>query len=55
MNNDAICPACNADNVTDYPVCPTRATLLHFPGRTDCKCKECAELKEDICPRSSAR
>lgn len=34
--NDAICPACAGDNLTDYPVCNTCATVQHFPYRTKC-------------------
>ena len=34
--NDAMCPACAGDNLTDYPVCNTCATVQHFPYRTKC-------------------
>ena len=34
--SDAICPRCGADNLTDYPVCDTCATVAHFPHRQDC-------------------
>lgn len=34
--NDAICPACAGDNLTDYPVCDGCATVQHFPYRKTC-------------------
>ena len=34
--NDAICPACAGDNLTDYPVCDGCATVHHFPYRATC-------------------
>ena len=34
--NDAICPRCGEDNLTDYPVCDTCATVAHFPHRATC-------------------
>lgn len=34
--NDAICPRCGDDNITDYPVCDGCATLAHFTHRTRC-------------------
>ena len=34
--NDAICPRCGDDNLTDYPVCDTCATVAHFPYRKTC-------------------
>ena len=34
--SDAICPACAGDNLTDYPVCDTCATVQHFPYRERC-------------------
>ena len=34
--NDAICPACAGDNLTDYPVCDGCATVHHFPYRAIC-------------------
>lgn len=34
--SDAICPACAGDNLTDYPVCDTCATVHHFPYRATC-------------------
>ena len=34
--NDAICPRCGEDNLTDYPVCDTCATVAHFTHRATC-------------------
>lgn len=34
--DDAICPRCGNDNITDYPVCDGCATLAHFMHRTRC-------------------
>ena len=34
--NDATCPACAGDNLTDYPVCDGCATVHHFPYRATC-------------------
>lgn len=34
--NDAICPRCGDDNLTDYPVCDTCATVAHFTHRATC-------------------
>ena len=34
--NDATCPRCGADNLTDYPVCDTCATVAHFTHRERC-------------------
>ena len=34
--NDAICPRCGDDNLTDYPVCDTCATVAHFTHRDRC-------------------
>ena len=34
--NDAICPNCGNDNLTDYPVCDTCATVAHFTHRDRC-------------------
>ena len=34
--NDATCPACAGDNLTDYPVCDGCATVHHFPYRAIC-------------------
>jgi hypothetical protein len=31
--SDATCPACAGDNLTDYPVCDTCATVAHFTHR----------------------
>jgi len=36
------CPNCEADNTTDYPLCPTCAATCHFKYRKDCKCDACA-------------
>ena len=39
--NDAICPECGNDNLTDYPVCPRCAKTCHFTHRSVClHCKE---------------
>lgn len=43
------CPTCDADNLTDYPVCPSCSKRVHFTNRTDCRCDECYlddELRE---------
>ena len=34
--NDATCPRCEGDNLTDYPVCDTCATVAHFTHRDRC-------------------
>ena len=34
--SDAICPRCGDDNLTDYPVCDTCATVAHFTHRATC-------------------
>jgi hypothetical protein len=35
------CIRCGADNLTDYPVCPSCAQVAHFPHRDDCRhCEE---------------
>ena len=34
--SDAICPRCGDDNLTDYPVCDTCATVAHFTHRERC-------------------
>ena len=34
--SDAICLRCGADNLTDYPVCDTCATVAHFTHRDQC-------------------
>jgi hypothetical protein len=34
--SDATCPACAGDNLTDYPVCDTCATVAHFTHRATC-------------------
>ena len=34
--NDATCPRCEGDNLTDYPVCDTCATVAHFTHRERC-------------------
>ena len=34
--NDALCPNCGADNLTDYPVCDGCATVAHFTHRERC-------------------
>ena len=34
--SDATCPRCGADNLTDYPVCDTCATVAHFTHRATC-------------------
>ena len=34
--NDATCPACEGDNLTDYPVCDGCATVAHFTHRERC-------------------
>lgn len=34
--SDATCPRCGADNLTDYPVCDTCATVAHFTHRERC-------------------
>lgn len=34
--NDATCPRCRADNLTDYPVCDGCATVAHFTHRDRC-------------------
>lgn len=34
--DDAICPRCGGDNITDYPVCDTCATVAHFTHRATC-------------------
>lgn len=40
------CPNCNADNLTDFPVCPTCAATCHFDARADCRCGACRRLTE---------
>ena len=43
-HNDATCPRCGADNLTDYPVCGRCAQVAHFTHRpTDrpCHCVAC--------------
>ena len=32
----SICPRCGEDNLTDYPVCDTCATVAHFTHRATC-------------------
>jgi hypothetical protein len=34
--SDATCPRCGGDNLTDYPVCDTCATVAHFTHRERC-------------------
>ena len=34
--SDATCPRCGEDNLTDYPVCDTCATVAHFTHRDRC-------------------
>lgn len=36
------CPKCTAENLTDFPVCPSCAAEVHFTNRTDCRCSGCA-------------
>jgi len=48
--DDAICPRCGGDNLTDYPVCDTCATVAHFPYRTrclHCERKHAAAMQEN--------
>ena len=40
MSSDAICPRCEGDNLTDLPVCPSCAAVVHFPHRA-CACSKC--------------
>lgn len=40
--SDAICDKCGDDNLTDLPVCPSCAAVVHFPHRV-CVCAECCE------------
>jgi len=37
------CPNCQSENLTDYPVCPSCATVCHFSHRNDCVCLGCTE------------
>ena len=39
--DDSICPRCQGDNLTDYPVCPACAKRLHFTHRL-CACDACS-------------
>lgn len=43
--NDSICPECGDDNMTDLPVCPSCAVVVHFPHRF-CVCAECRSQRE---------
>ncbi len=38
--SDAICDRCGSDNLTDLPVCPSCAVVVHFPHRL-CFCASC--------------
>jgi len=40
--SDAICDKCGDDNLTDLPVCPSCAAVVHFEHRV-CVCAECRE------------
>jgi len=46
--NDADCPRCGGDNLTDYPICQDCAKICHFPHRTIClHCKAKEETNGD--------
>lgn len=34
------CPNCDAENLTDYPLCPSCAAICHFDKRK-CHCEGC--------------
>lgn len=38
--SDAICDKCGDDNLTDLPVCPSCAAVVHFEHRA-CVCSKC--------------
>lgn len=40
------CPSCNAENLTDYVVCPTCATTCHFEYRKNCRCADCSNARD---------
>ena len=48
--SDATCPRCEGDNLTDYPVCDTCATVAHFTHRDrclHCERKHAATIQEN--------
>lgn len=45
------CSHCENENLSDYPVCATCATKLHFTNRDDCKCNQCkAKAMAEVLP-----
>lgn len=43
--SDTICPRCEGDNLTDLPVCPSCAAVVHFLHRV-CACADCRSERE---------